>query len=156
MNAYEAVLQEAADRGLEVIEDFNFESDALGMIVDRTIVLSSRLTSSAEKYCVLAEEVAHSEISCRNIMDTQDWRNRHEELLARRLSHNMIIGIDGLIAAYHAGCQSRYEAAQYLNVTEEFLQAAVDSYIAKYGPYIRHGQYLITLRPIGVYQRCEP
>lgn len=156
MNAYEAVLQEAADKGLDVIEDFDFESDALGMIDGHTIVLSSRLTSSAEKCCVLAEEIAHAEVSRSSILDMKDWRSRHEEMLARRLSHDMIVGIEGLIDAYHAGCQSRYEAAQYLDVTEEFLQAAIDSYIAKYGPYIRRGNYLITLRPIGVYQKCEP
>lgn len=154
MDEYEILLQHAADCGLTVIEDFPMESEALGLIFGNTIALSSSLQTSAEKACVLAEEIAHAELTVTDITDMSRWQSRHEEIKARRLSHDKLIGIRGLLDAYRFGCQSRHEAAEFLGVTEDFLQAAVDGYIARYGPVIVDGDYVITLNPIGVLGKC--
>lgn len=154
MNDYEVILQKAADQGLNVIEGCTFESDAKGLVAGRNIGLSSTLETTAEKRCVLSEEIAHTQLSVADITDPSESISRHEELKARRRSHDELIGISGLIDAYTARCTNRYEAAQYLNVTEEFLQAAIDGYIARYGPFLVKGDYIITLSPIGVIKRC--
>lgn len=155
MNEYEVVLQEAAEKGYKVFENLHFESDAKGLINGHNIGLSVSLETTAEKCCILAEELAHAEVSRSNIIDQTTWKGRHEEMIARRRSYDKLIGIDGLLDAFEAGCQSRYEAAEFLGVTEEFLQAAVNGYIEKYGYYLRRGDYLITLAPIGVYKVYE-
>lgn len=154
MEEYETLLQHATDHGLSVVEDFPMESEALGLISGKTIALSSSLQTSAEKACVLAEEIAHAELTATDITDMSGWQSRHEEIKARRRSHDTLISIRGLLDAYEAGCQSRHEAAEFLGVTEAFLQAAVDGYIAKYGPIIADGDYVITLNPIGVLRKC--
>ena len=153
MDEYEILLQHAADCGLTVIEDFPMESEALGLIFGNTIALSSSLQTSAEKACVLAEEIAHAELTVTDITDMSRWQSRHEEIKARRQSHDRLINISGLLDAYKSGYQNRYEAAKYLGVTEDFLQAAVDEYIARYGPVIVDSIYIITLNPIGIFSR---
>lgn len=154
MTKYELELQHAVNQGFDVIENFSFESDASGMVSNNTIVLSSSLQTSAEKACVLAEEIAHAELTATDITDMSGWQSRHEEIKARRRSHDKLVSIRGLLDAYEAGCQSRHESAEFLGVTEDFLQAAVDGYIAKYGPIIVDGDYVITLNPIGVLRKC--
>lgn len=154
MDAYEAMLQDAAQNGYRIIENCKFSSDAKGLIVGNKIGLSSSLQTSVEKACVLAEEIAHAELTATDITDMSGWQSRHEEIKARRRSHDKLISIRGLLDAYEAGCQSRHEAAEFLGVTEDFLQAAIDGYISKYGPIIADGDYVITLNPIGVLRKC--
>ena len=154
MDTYEVMLQDAVQHGYRVIENCIFSSDAKGLVVGNKIGLSSSLQTSAEKACVLAEEIAHAELTATDITDMSRWQSRHEEIKARRLSHDKLIGIRGLLDAYRFGCQSRHEAAEFLGVTEDFLQAAVDGYIARYGPVIVDGDYVITLNPIGVLGKC--
>ena len=153
MNGYEAALQRAADKGYKVIEHCKFQSNSDGLVCGRIIGLSDKLETQSQKLCVLTEELAHTEISISDITDPAHQPNRHEELLARRRSHDMLIGIPGLISAIEAGCQSRYEAAEFLGVTEEFLQAAVDQYKARHGIWvaINKTDYL-CLEPLGVFR----
>ena len=153
MDLYEAALQKAADEGYKVIENCNFEIDAKGLIIGNKIGLSSKLQTTAEKRCVLAEEMAHAKLSSTDITDSSKWKSRHEELKARRTSHDELVGITGLIAACKAGCNSLQEAADFLNVTTEFLAAAITSYRERYGNYITTQNYIITLCPIGVMNR---
>ena len=56
----------------------------------------------------------------------------------------------GLIKAYEAGCTNRYETAEYLEVTEEFLQECLDYFHEKYGSYTKQNNYLIYFEPLGV------
>lgn len=48
------------------------------------------------------------------------------------------------------GCQSRYDIAEYLNISEEFLQDAINYYKDKYGAYIAYDNYFIYFEPLGV------
>ena len=52
------------------------------------------------------------------------WCNRKER---------KIVGLSGIINAYEAGCRSSYEIAEYLGVTEEYLQECIGAYREKYG-----------------------
>ena len=54
-----------------------------------------------------------------------------------------MIGLRGIISAFNAGCQNRYEVAEHLHVTEEYLQEAIDCYKGKYGEYITVDNYVI-------------
>ena len=61
-----------------------------------------------------------------------------------------MIGLLGIINAYIHGCQTLYEMAAYLDVTEEYLQAAIDCYHAKYGQYTAVDNYMINFEPFAV------
>ncbi len=58
-----------------------------------------------------------------------------------------MIGLIGLISAFNYGCRNRHEVADYLNVTEEFLQEALDAYKEKYGCDVMIDNYMIRFIP---------
>lgn len=61
--------------------------------------------------------------------------------------YDRLIGLAGLVNAFEAGCQTRYEIADHLNITEQYLIDCLDAYRARYGVCIRHGQYVIYFVP---------
>lgn len=89
--------------------------------------------SSTEKSCVLAEELGHHYTTYGNIMDQKDIQNRKQELRARLYGYDMQIGLIGIIECYKHHCRSLYEMAEYLQVTEEYLNEALECYSRKYG-----------------------
>ena len=76
-----------------------------------------------------------------------DMRNRKQERQARLWGYNKLIGLTGIITAFRAGCQSRHEIAELLDVTEEYLQECIDCYRDKYGVYTEVDNYVIYFIP---------
>lgn len=144
MTKYESLTEEARSHGLETIELPLQHTD--GMVSGNRIGIRTGQTST-EKACVLAEEIAHADYTVGNILDQGDAWNRKQELLARTKAYDRLIDLSGLIEAFEHGCQSRYEAAAFLEVTEEFLEEAVERYRDKYGCYVRCGAYVIQFEP---------
>ena len=64
--------------------------------------------------------------------------------------HNRLIALSDLVKAYQNGCQSQFEIAEYLEVTEEFLIDCISYFHEKYGAYVQHKNYLIYFEPLGV------
>ena len=73
--------------------------------------------------------------------------NRKQERQARLQGYNRLIGLYGIISAFKAGCQNRYEVAEHLHVTEEYLQEAIDCYTGKYGECTTVDNYVIYFIP---------
>ncbi len=147
MNGYEKLEEEAYQNGIHVI-DYDFNSEKIkGLYCDGTIGLNKNLDSLAEKSCVLAEELGHHYTSTGNIIDMAEVKNRKQERQARLWAYNKIIGLRGIIDAYEYGCRNLYEAAEYLEVTEEFLKKCVDCYRAKYGVGKMIDNYYIMFIP---------
>ena len=55
-----------------------------------------------------------------------------------------------ILDAFKAHCQNRYEIAEYLDVTEEFLEEALQYYRSKYGISTTIDNYMIYFEPLGV------
>ena len=147
MNKYERLLHEAKADGLTIDEDYPFKSALSGVYVDGNIALSDKLDTSAEKSCVLAEELGHHHTSSGNILDLSCSQNAKQERQARLWAYNKQIGLCGLIRAYENGCQTSHETAEFLDVTEEFLQEAIDCYRDKYGTGTTIEDYYIMFIP---------
>ena len=142
---YEALLDEAHREGLIVKEKpLKYNN---GRIKGKRIAIRKDIETSAEKTCVLAEELGHHHTSVGNILDMNDARNRKQERQARLWGYNRLIGLTGIITAFRAGCQSRHEIAELLNVTEEYLQECIDCYRDKYGVYTEVDNYIIYFIP---------
>lgn len=120
-----------------------------GRIKGNKIAIKRDLTQ-IEKKCVLAEELGHYYTATGDILDQSTTENRKQERLGRIYSYNRIIGLIGLIRAYKNGCQSIHEAAEHLDVTEEFLLEAINCYKSKYGLYATVDNYVIYFEPISV------
>lgn len=142
---YEALLNEADSHQLIVKEKPLKQHD--GLIVGNRIAIRKDMNTSEEKSCVLAEELGHYHTTVGNILDQSKTENRKQELHARMWAYNLMVGPIGIIKAYERGCQSLYEVAEYLEVTEEFLQEAIQRYRQKYGVYAEVDNYIIFFEP---------
>lgn len=145
---YEQLLTAANQEGLLVKEQPLTGHD--GLIRGSRIAIRKNIETQAEKSCVLAEEIGHYHTSSGNILDQNKVESRKQEYRARLYGYNLKIGLAGLIRAYEARCRNRYEMAEYLDVTEEYLEEAIDCYKAKYGLYASVDNYIIYFEPFAV------
>lgn len=147
MNAYERLENEACKDGIDIIKR-NFNSPRIkGLYFNGTIAINENIETSNEKACVLAEELGHHHTSVGNILDLKIASNRKQERQARLWAYDKQIGLNGLIRAYEHGCKNRYEIAEYLEVTEQFLEEAILEYREKYGTCATVGKYLVYFIP---------
>lgn len=147
MNTYEKLQEEACKDGIDVI-DYPFKSEKIkGLYCDGTIAIKDNIDTTTEKACVLAEELGHHYTSVGNIIDMEYTGNRKQERQARLWGYNRSIGLFGLIRAYEHGCKDKYEIAEYLDVTEEFLESCIACYRDKYGILTIVDNYIIYFIP---------
>lgn len=142
---YEALLADADAEGIITKEKSLKYND--GRIKGKRIAIRKDIDTSIEKACVLAEELGHYHTSVGNILCMKGAMNRKQERQARLWAYNKLIGLTGIIKAYEAGCQSRYEVAKHLEVTEEFLEECISCYRDKYGTYTTVDNYYIMFIP---------
>ena len=145
MNKYEIFLDEANDKGLIVKEKSLQSSD--GRIKGNRIAIRKDLKTTAEKACVLAEELGHYETTVGDILEMSSSWNRKQERQARLNGYNRMIGVFGIVRAYEAGCQDQHEIADFLNVTEEYLLECIECYRNKYGTMKSIDNYTIYFIP---------
>lgn len=152
MNTYEELQDEACKDGIEIIDNHSFKSDRIsGLYCNNTIALSKNLKNSAEKACVLAEELGHHYTAAGNILDQSTATNRKQEMRGRIVAYNKLVGLRGIIDAYLHNCQNLFETAEYLGVTEEFLNDSLTYYTNKYGVCTQVDNYVVFFQPnIGV------
>ena len=147
MNTYEMLQNKAYKNGIEVI-DYLFNSPNIkGLYCNNTIAINKNLHTQIEKSCILAEELGHHFTSSGNILDQTDIVNRKQEYRARLYGYNLSIGLIGIAKAFESGCQNLYEMADFLDVTEEYLKEAIESYRKKYGIFTVVDNYLIYFEP---------
>ena len=133
LNIYEELLDEAVDNNI-LVKEVALKSKSDGLYKDGKIAINkATLSTVAQKACVLAEELGHHHKTYGNIIDLNNINNIKQENKARLYAYDKLVGINGLINAYSAGCRNLYDIADYLNVTEEFLSAAIEEYACKYG-----------------------
>ncbi|WP_029516975.1 ImmA/IrrE family metallo-endopeptidase [Paenibacillus polymyxa] len=148
--SYETLSTEAYTQGVDVIEK-SLRGRNKGLYGDGVILLDKRISTLIEKACILAEELGHFHTSSGNILDQKDIRNRKQELRARQWAYQCMIPLDRIVQAHHARISGRYDLAEYLGVTEEFLQAAIDRYTEKYGLSVKaDDRHVVLFDPLGV------
>lgn len=128
---YENLLIEAEKEGIQFKEK-KLEHDFKGLYCNGRIIIDTELVTDSEKRCILSEELGHHYKTVGDITDQTKIENRKQEIIARRWGYEKLVGIVDLINAYNHGCKNRYEIAERLNVTEEFLEEALEYYRCKY------------------------
>jgi len=153
VNKFEKLEDVAYQDDIDVL-NYRFESNNIkGLYCDGVIAIREDMTIP-EKTCALAEELGHHETSVGNILDMTSAVNRKQERQARLHGYNRLIGLIGLINAYEHGCTNRYETAEYLEVTEEFLEECISCYREKYGVCKIVDNYIIYFIPnLAVFKR---
>ena len=146
MNKFEKLEDVAYQDDIDVL-NYRFESNNIkGLYCDGVIAIREDMTIP-EKTCALAEELGHHETSVGNIIDMTSAANRKQERQARLWAYNKQIGLIGLVRAFEHGCQNRFEIAEYLEVTEEFLEECIECYRNKYGICKRVDNYVVYFLP---------
>lgn len=146
MNKFEKLEDVAYQDDVDVL-NYRFESNNIkGLYCDGVIAIREDMTIP-EKTCALAEELGHHETSVGNIIDMTSATNRKQERQARLWAYNKQIGLIGLVRAFEHGCQNRFEIAEYLEVTEEFLEECIECYRNKYGICKQVDNYVVYFIP---------
>lgn len=150
---YEELLEESTIDDVYVIENADFNSKADGLINGNVIGINRSVRTRRKRTCILAEELGHYHTTVGDIICQTTDIDRRQELRARVWAYNRLIGLTGIINSYKHGCRSLSDAADYLDVTEEFLTEAIQYYRSKYGSFATLDNYIIYFEPaLGVFE----
>jgi len=149
---YEELLNEVEEEGIEVIE-MDFQGSTKGLYCNNTIAISKSLSCNAEKKCVLVEELGHHHTSSGIILNQREITNRKQERRARAWGYEKLVSIQKLIDASKQGIRNKFELAEYLDVTEEYIEDAIKYYKSKYGLYFHYENYIIYFEPLAVFEK---
>lgn len=151
MSKYEALIKQVP---ITFDDCADLPGDYVGLYVEmgraEVILIDRRITAKAEKTCILAEELGHYHTTSGDILDLTDVRNRKQEKRARNWGYEKLIPLQSFVEASKEGVRNQYELAEFLEVTEEFLEEAIAHYKEKYGLYVEWTSYLIYFDPLGV------
>lgn len=151
---YETLAREAENECIEVIE-ISFKGKIKGLYYNRVIAINKHIETTAEKTCILAEELGHYYTTVGNILDQKKITNRKLERRARAWAYRRLVPLDKLVKAYKEGIRTKHELAEYLDITERFLCDALKYYKEKYGMYYRQGKYWICFDLLGIIENID-
>ncbi|WP_049178865.1 ImmA/IrrE family metallo-endopeptidase [Clostridium paraputrificum] len=146
MGDYNNLLEKTFKEGVAVVEIDLGTDTPCGKCIGNTIYINDRATTN-EKRCVLAEELGHYHLTIGDITDLKDINNKKQELKARRYGYKLLIDPDDIVNAMKDGCNNRFEIADYLNISEEFLEDLIEDYKRLYGLGVLIGNYYLQLEP---------
>ncbi|MEK5390171.1 ImmA/IrrE family metallo-endopeptidase [Margalitia sp. FSL K6-0131] len=146
---YEALLSECNNLDIYVQEEY-IKGAIKGLYSDNVIWINKKIKNTIEKACILAEELGHHFTSGGDILDQNTIINRKQELKARSWAYEKLIPLRKIVQAQKDGVKNRFELAEYLGVTEDFLQHALDRYKEKYGIYTFVDGKRLELDPLNV------
>jgi len=146
---YEKLLKKASHHGVDIYEK-PMKQRIKGLYADNVIWINKHIPTTTEKTCVLAEELGHYYTSIGDILDQSQIENRKQEYRARAWAYQRLAGPEKIIKAFECGVRNRYELAEFLNVTEEFIGDAIKYLKQKYGFSCKIGNYYIIFEPLRV------
>ncbi len=146
---YQMLLNEADRQNVAVYEN-SMGSKIKGLYGDNIIWLNRGLASKTEKTCVLAEEMGHYYTTYGNILNQKKIVNVKQEKRARNWAYEKLMPLEMFTKAFEASVSNRYELAEFLGITEAFLEKGIGHYKEKFGLYTEWDDYLIYFDPLGV------
>ena len=114
------------------------------------ITLSSHLETTAQRATVLAEELGHYHTTPINLFTAPPEQSAMYERRAAAWAANALIPLPSIVSAWRAGVRSRWELAEYLGVTEELTDRALELHRARCGLFARVDGCLITFDTLNV------
>jgi len=146
---YEQLAKEVYQNKIEIYEEYMTPSFK-GLYSDNIIWINRLIPTQSEKICVLAEEFGHYHTSTGDILDQSCIVERKQELIARRWAYRKLIPLSKIVQAHQQYILNRYELADFLDVTEDFLVDALNWYKSKLGLYVLIDNYTLCFEPLGV------
>ncbi|WP_217594108.1 ImmA/IrrE family metallo-endopeptidase [Cohnella sp. GbtcB17] len=152
MQLLDDLLADAQAERVRVIKHLFKNPRLKALYMDNTITINSAITwTYTELTCIVGEELGHHYTTFGRILDQSKLLNRKQERRARQWAHERLIPLCRIVDAHLARQSGRHEIAEFLGVTEEFLQAAVDRYRDRYGISVRFNDtFIIYFDPLMV------
>lgn len=154
MSKYLDLKEYVKSLGLYVIEDYDFQCSKLnGLINNSYIYLSDRLQTVEEKYCVLAEELAHFKRNVGDITNLSDTKNRKQEIKAHRFAiRNYLVPLEKLLDVIIDLKENAnyFNIAQKLGITEEWLKETIYYYSVVNDGDMIYKEHIVTFNPFNV------
>lgn len=138
------------EHNIKLIETRIPSEKVKGLYFDDTIVLDDRIGTEAERICILAEEIGHYETAYTCALSSKCMHTDKQESAALRWACYELIPLYRFIDCFNNGLRNRYECAEYLGVTEDFIEKCVKLYNLIHGPFVAYGDYYIYFEPLGV------
>lgn len=151
---YEKLRKEAAQKGIDIYEE-PMNIAIKGLYGNNTIWINKGLPTNTEKACILAEEIGHFHNTNGDIIDQTKLTNRKQEQHARQWAYEKLVPLSSIVQACKAGIRNRYELAEFLEVTEGFLESSLKRYQEKYGLCVTSGDYTVCFEPLRVLEISE-
>lgn len=152
---YEVLQSEATALKIDV-QEREMKRRIKGLYGDNVIWINKNIETSIEKSCVLAEEMGHYHTTVGDILDQSKLLNVKQEKRARKWAYKRLVPLNSFIHAFKAGCRSRYEIAETLDVTETFLDESLKHYRSKYGTEVKVDKHhTLYLEPLAIYEILE-
>lgn len=136
----------------EIVE-LSLSKNIKGLYADNVIAINRYLNTNAEKCCIVAEELGHYHTTVGNILDQSIIENRKQEYKARRWAVLRLIRVEQFIEAFKAGVRNKAELAEFLEVTESFIDMAVEHFKGIYGISHVMNEYIIYFEPLYIYKK---
>lgn len=149
---YEELAIQYSDLKIKEVDfsEMDPEGEIEGLCIKDKIFIRNNLINSNEKVCILAEEIGHYHTTVGNILDQSRIENRKQELKARRWAVKRLVRVEQLVNAFNEGLRYKYEIAEYLGVTEEFLETALQHFLGIYGMFHKIDNYVICFDPLTI------
>lgn len=122
-----------------------------GCYINGEIYINKNLNDE-QKVEVLHEELAHDKLTYGNITDQSQFNNRKFEGYAKRQAYEWALPLEKILDAYKNGVSSLYELANFLQLSESYVNKVLRHYKQKYGISTWCGNYLIKFEPLHVYK----
>lgn len=152
---YDALMTEADKLDIDIVE-VKFTGNVEGLYCENTIAINKNIENQRKKTCVMAEELGHFHTSTGDILKQNILSNIKQEKKARNWAYYKLITIRNLIDAFENGITGKFELAEFLDVTEEFLVKSIEHYREKYGTYYKYNNYIIYFYPsLGILKNFE-
>ncbi|WP_341274563.1 ImmA/IrrE family metallo-endopeptidase [Senegalia massiliensis] len=151
---YENLIRETEEEGIEIVE-MKLTNNIKGLYADKIIAINKNIDTNTEKKCILAEELGHYHTSSGDILDQSKLINRKQEKRARIWGYKKLVGMTKLINAYKNNITNRYELADFLDVTEEYIDEALEYYKEYYGISYKIDNYIIYFDPLSILEIWE-
>jgi len=151
---YENLIRETEKEGIEIVE-MKLTNNIKGLYADKIIAINKNIDTNTEKKCILAEELGHYHTSSGDILDQSKLINRKQEKRARIWGYKKLVGMTKLINAYKNNITNRYELADFLDVTEEYIDEALEYYKEYYGISYRIDNYIVYFDPLSILEIWE-
>ncbi len=116
-----------------------------GLIVGDFVFINSN-RSKTKQYETLIEEIGHYEKSVGNISDYSDPDSKKQEAEARRWAYTHAVTLDELIYCYEHHLHTIDDITEHLEISAEYLNAALEVYRQKHGEQFYYHHYHFDLR----------